>query len=192
MRKPTHILISLFALMLLSFGVNAQVQSSQSRLNIGKNANPKVTTATPVTGYVSSTKVPNEIKVNKNSAVTEFYRDLLLQKTNKVISPKVTYTATAEKTSDDHLFFDDEISISNIYPNPANEYATLDFRLKSNKTAKVSFINILGGTVGEYNLNSLDRSLRIETRSWDNGIYFYQLVLDGKKVATKKLLVRHN
>jgi hypothetical protein len=33
--------------------------------------------------------------------------------------------------------------------------------------------------------------LRVDTTVMPTGLYFYQLSLEGKKVATKKMLVRH-
>lgn len=182
---------SFVAMMLLaSFGWT-QAQESQSRLNIGKNVNPSKISTQPVSSYISKGVLPSEISVNSNSVINEFYKDLLLKNTNKVISPKTVYVA--ESIGKDRLYVDDEISISNIYPNPANDLAYIDYKLKSSiKPAKVSFYNILGGQVGDFNLDSFDTKLTIQTRTWDNGVYFYQLIIDGKKVATKKLLVRHN
>ncbi|WP_162628135.1 T9SS type A sorting domain-containing protein [Arcticibacterium luteifluviistationis] len=184
-------LFSFAALMLVAFFGMAQTQGSQSRLNIGKNPNPSKITTQPVSSYIKKGELPSEIFVNSNSVINEFYKDLLLRNTSKVISPKAVYEA--ESISKDKLYVDNEISISNIYPNPANDIAYLDYRLDSSrKTAKVSFYNILGGQVGDFNLETFENRLSVQTRTWDNGVYFYQLILDGKKVATKKLLVRHN
>ncbi|MGR3809187.1 T9SS type A sorting domain-containing protein [Jiulongibacter sp. NS-SX5] len=176
---------------LLFVGLSAHAQS-QSRLNIGQDAKPtSVSSKKPVTSLVVNGNVPKEINVNKNSAVTNFYRDLLLTKnTSSKNEAKVTFTS--ETIAEDKLFVNDNVSVSNIYPNPANDYAHLDYRIKSGAKAKVSFLNLLGGTVADFDLDSFDNRLNVETRKWDNGIYFYQLLIDGKKVATKKLLVRHN
>lgn len=192
MQMSKHIkLFSCAALVLLaSFGL-ANAQGNQSRLNIGKNPSPSKISTQPVSSYISKGALPSEISVNSNSVINEFYKDLLLKNTSKVISPKAVYEA--ENLSKDRLFVDNELSISNIYPNPANDVAYLDYKLNnSNKAAKVSFHNILGGQMGDYDLDSFDNKLTVQTRTWDNGVYFYQLILDGKKVATKKLLVRHN
>ena len=56
----------------------------------------------------------------------------------------------------------------------------------------MSFYNLLGHEVANYELDKFDRKLKVQTTNWDSGIYLYQLVVDGKKVVTKKLLVRHN
>lgn len=184
-------LFSFVAILLLASYGSVVAQGSQSRLNIGKNPNPSKISTQPVSSYISKGELPSEISVNNNSVINEFYKDLLLKNTSKVISPKATYEA--ESLAKDKLYVDNEISISNIYPNPANDLAHIDYKLNSSsKPAKVSFYNILGGQVGDFKLDSFDNKLTVQTRTWDNGVYFYQLILDGKKVATKKLLVRHN
>lgn len=191
MQKSHKIAYSFLAFMLMASLAMAQVQSGKSRLDIGKNADPSTISTKPVSSFIIKGKVPSEISVNSNSAINDFYRDLLLKNANKVVTPKLVTVPEAD--AKDKLFVDDEISVSNIYPNPAHEFASLDYTLRnSRKEARVSFYNILGGTVGDYQLDSFGNNLRIRTGEWDNGIYFYQLMVDGKKVATKKLLVRHN
>ena len=192
MRSVKNILFSILSLMLSLSFATAQVQSGQSRLNIGKNPIPSTISTKPVSAYIVRGKVPSEITVNSNTAINAFYRDLLVKNTSsKVIIAKSSFKL--EIVNENKLYVDKDLTISNIYPNPAHEFAIIDYNLKdSRKNAKISFSNILGGSVGEYNLDSFDNSLRISTENWDNGIYFYQLILEGKKVATKKLLVRHS
>lgn len=192
MYNSKNILFSLLAFLLSASFAAAQVQNGQSRLNIGLNVKPSTVSTTPISSYIVRGNVPTEISVSNKAAINAFYKDLLLTKSNKVeVVAKSVYIP--EHISNDKLYEDRELSISNIYPNPANDFAVLDYSLRSsNKEAKVTFLNILGGTVGEYKLDSFDNNIRIRTDSWDNGIYFYQLIIEGKKVATKKLLVRHN
>jgi hypothetical protein len=100
---------------------------------------------------------------------------------------------TENAESDDNLMFANEhIAVSNIYPNPANDYAEIAYQYTGSvNEAKLVLINVLGSPVAEYELAKNDRKLRIATSDMMTGYYFYQLSLDGKKVATKKLLVRH-
>ena len=191
MHNAKNILFSFLAFVLTTSVAVAQVQGNQSRLNIGKDAKPAKISNTPISSFVRNT-VPSEVSVNNNSAITEFYKDLLLKPSNKVVVADVRTDYEPKLPSKDYLYVTENLSISNIYPNPANDFATLDYSLSSNKEVKVAFYNILGGRVADYELDSFDNQLRVQTRKWDNGIYLYQLMLDGKKVATKKLLVRHN
>jgi hypothetical protein len=90
------------------------------------------------------------------------------------------------------LYTSERITVSNIYPNPASEFAELDYSIQNSvRDAKVIFYNVLGSQVAEFVLDKSDRKLRINTREMPTGVYFYQLAVDGKKVATKKMLVRH-
>ncbi|UBM58864.1 T9SS type A sorting domain-containing protein [Marinilongibacter aquaticus] len=189
MRKYAKILFTSILLVATLTQVSAQV--AQSRLNIGKNPEPKSVNTNKVASFSVKNDVPKEIKVDKNSAVTAFYRDLLLNRGESISISTVSNTVR-EKQNEDQLFSDKLINISNIYPNPANDVATIDYNLKSGGAAKVSFLNLLGGNIAEYDLRTGNNSLKVQTRNWENGIYFYQLILDGRKVATKKLLVRHN
>ena len=94
--------------------------------------------------------------------------------------------------SEDQLYISDKITVSNIYPNPASEYAELDYNISAEvRDAKLIFYNVLGSKMNEYALSKNSRKLRVDTTVMPTGLYFYQLSVDGKKVATKKMLVRH-
>lgn len=96
------------------------------------------------------------------------------------------------RSSDEQLYSSDRITVSNVYPNPASEFAEIDYTVQSSvRDAKVIIYNVLGSPVAEYVLDKNDRKLRINTREMPTSVYFYQLSVDGKKVATKKMLVRH-
>lgn len=98
----------------------------------------------------------------------------------------------AQAKVEELLYVNDKISVSNIYPNPASEYAELDFNISpAVREAKLIFYNVLGSQMDQFTLNKNDRKLRVNTRDMPTGLYFYQLSVDGKKVATKKMLVRH-
>lgn len=88
------------------------------------------------------------------------------------------------------MFANEHIVVSNVYPNPASESAEIDYALTSGD-AKITLLNVLGTPVAEYTLDRNDRKLRIPTRTMETGVYLYLLSIDGRKVATKKLLVRH-
>lgn len=193
MKAINYILMTFLTLIISVGSISAQVSTSRSRLDIGTKPNTPSAPAVPVTPYINKGKVNSSIKVNQNAALNAFYRDLLLNKsTVKTNIPVKTVNYTAEKTTEDKLYNDNNITVSNVYPNPASEYAHFDYRLNdSRQQAKLSVINLLGKTLDEYSLNPNENKLSISTRQWDNGVYFYQLILDGKKVATKKLIVRH-
>lgn len=172
-----------------SFAAIAQSSNESSRLNVG--ANPKLPNVkSDFNGYLVRA-VPSEVSYSKSAAVSDFYKKLLItsKKTTKP-TPKVVFN---NKEMEDYLFSNEKVVVSNVYPNPANDFAYIDFKVKERSSkASISFHNIVGGQLSAVNLDPLDDKIAVSTRNWDNGIYFYQLIVDGKKVATKKLLVRHN
>lgn len=188
-------LLCAFALYSTSLA-QAQVVAGKSRLNVGQT--PKKTNVSvlaPVRNYAVSTKVPTEVRLNNTGAVNEFYRQLLLTNPSKPTASKqeVRSVSNPSEGSDEFLYNSDKLRISNVYPNPANDFAKFDYKISTNNTkANLTIYNLLGTKMGNYELNTFDNELEVSTRNWDSGVYLYQLVLDGKKVATKKLLVRHN
>ena len=94
--------------------------------------------------------------------------------------------------TEDRLFSSEKLTVSNIYPNPADDHADIDYVISSQVgEAKITFYNVLGSEMKEEILEKDQRKVRISTKEWNNGIYLYQLSSDGKSLVTKKLLVRH-
>lgn len=84
-----------------------------------------------------------------------------------------------------------DLKVSNAYPNPIANTATIDYSFgNAEHTARIIILNILGNQVLEHTLPPNENSIKIPTDLLANGIYFYTLQLDGKNVATKKMVVR--
>ena len=193
-------LLVLIGLTLLSNMALAQVEKGKSRLDIGKK--PSTTSKAPVQklNFVSK-PMPKEIKLDKPTVVNQYFRNALLNGSSKPAIVKASnnesVTSTFDKSvaseSNDRLFSNEKLTVSNIYPNPANDFANIDYAITGNvNDASMSFYNLLGTEVANYELDKNERKLKVPTSNWDSGVYLYQLVVDGKKVVTKKLLVRHN
>lgn len=96
-----------------------------------------------------------------------------------------------ENTNNDkYLFYNDRIQVSHVYPNPASDFVDLDYQVAGNQELRVSFYNVLGEQVKEFALDRDQRTIRVSLRDFSNGMYLYQLFIDGRSVATKKLIVR--
>ncbi|QJD80067.1 T9SS type A sorting domain-containing protein [Spirosoma rhododendri] len=181
-----------------------------SRLELGRTgATPKSTAGGLPNQRFSLVKKPatasldRALSVSKNAPINAYYRSLLVARAGAKAGARTTAAEAAGSVegkitkevseSDDNLMFANEhIAVSNIYPNPANDYAEISYQYTGAvNEAKLVLINVLGSPVAEYELAKNDRKLRIATSDMMTGYYFYQLSLDGKKVATKKLLVRH-
>lgn len=181
----------------------AQTSQNGSRLNMGADKkasveNLKFNTFPGVLDY-------KPLSLKNPKALNNFYRSLFFANNAEIEKGIAVYTDNSEintdkrlpapesnSKSDEQLFTNEKITISNIYPNPASEYAELDYIIQPGvREAKVIIYNILGSQMDEYDLRKTDKKLRVNTREMPTGLYFYQLSLDGKKVATKKMLVRH-
>lgn len=77
----------------------------------------------------------------------------------------------------------------NLYPNPAKDIITLNFNDVTAKGAKFRVYNTIGELVFEFtqNINS-NSSVKINTSSFDNGIYFLEINIDNQK-ATKRFSI---
>jgi hypothetical protein len=85
-----------------------------------------------------------------------------------------------------------DMKISNAYPNPIVSSASIDYFMDTYEehAAKILVMNLLGNKVMEFELMGGEHSINIPADELSNGIYFYTLQLDGKNVATKKIVVR--
>jgi len=84
-----------------------------------------------------------------------------------------------------------DVKLSEIYPNPSNRVAQLDYTLVNPKVkAKISVTSFIGNPIAEYELNSNNNSLVINVSDFQPGVYFYTLFVDNKNVVTKKLQVK--
>lgn len=208
-----HIFYFLYILLLGAIATGSvYAQEKGSRLNMAGKNKPTVPNRKSPLSF-SPYKVSNQpLILEKSSAVSTYYRTLLFGNTHdtaalsedgrevetseasapQVMSPKpVSFENSSQEN--ENLYVNDRIAVKNLYPNPANEYALLQYNMGLDiKDAKVSLYNVLGATVKEYSLNRQSQQLHVDTRQLPNGVYFYQLTVDGQKVATKKLLVRHH
>jgi Secretion system C-terminal sorting domain len=180
-RLIQHIAI-LFAVLSVSLTAFAQRELDKSRLNVGQT--PKKTTDLNLLTF-KPVKVTTG-GVNLKTSYSKYYRDRLLVSNSKGAEAKVVSNPAVEVTSE-------KIIISNIYPNPASQYATIDYTIQRNfNEATISFYNLLGKQIGEFDLNKSSDKLRVNVSNWESGIYMYKLTVDGRKVSTKKLLVNRN
>jgi len=201
-----NILLSFLLINFCLGALLAQDTLKGSRLNLGSK---KKTTVAHSSKFVLSPNnyAPKPFESKTPAALNSYYRALLfpevkasstgIHKEPAVVSVQHdsgTLSGIEDKSvaQEEFLYSSDQISVSNIYPNPASEKAEIDYNITGNiREAKLLIYNVLGTSVGSYTLNRMDRKLYINTRDMPTGVYFYQLSVEGKKVATKKMLVRH-
>lgn len=187
--------------------------SSLSATNRNTGSSFTTTRKLPFLTLPVSAGLDRMVSLNKTSAINAYYRSLLIapgtattvtKPATRPAQPETTAAVAAEtrpspeeslrveRSQEDRLFANDRIVVSNVYPNPASDYAEIDYQITApTGEARIIVSDILGSPIAEYTLESNERKVRIGTREFPTGMYFYRLSLDGKKVATKKLLVQH-
>lgn len=96
-----------------------------------------------------------------------------------------------EKDQKPIIFHSKDITIQDVYPNPVQDLAYMDYRIHNESvTAKVVIHNILGRAINEFELSPFEDRVKIQTEEFVSGIYFYTLYLNNNGVLTRKLVVR--
>ncbi len=89
------------------------------------------------------------------------------------------------------VFQNREITINDVYPNPAQDEAIIDYKINHDLVkAKIVMYNILGKPVGDFELPAGDTEIKIQTDELPSGIYFYTLYVNSGGVLTRKIVVR--
>ncbi len=108
----------------------------------------------------------------------------------EILTHEVTYSVEGDQSSQ-ALYISDQLIFNEIYPNPVREYAIINYKVNDPETkAKILLHNVLGSVVGTYGLPVLEQVLKIDTKEFNPGVYFYTLFIDGDGILTKKLIIR--
>ncbi len=84
-----------------------------------------------------------------------------------------------------------DITIYDVYPNPATDHAMVDYTLHNEKLeAKLVIHNVLGSHLVDHTLSYQENRVKIGTETLPPGVYFYTIYLDNEGVLTRKLVVR--
>lgn len=98
------------------------------------------------------------------------------------------YAVSSELSTD---FSHKDIKLGDIYPNPSNRVAQLDYTVVNPKAkAKITVTSFIGNPIAEYDLDPTRNSLVIQVSDFQPGVYFYTLYVNNKNVVTKKLQVK--
>ena len=98
------------------------------------------------------------------------------------------YSVSSEPKTD---FSHKDVKLGDIYPNPSNRVAQLDYTVVNPKAkAKITVTSFIGNPIAEYDLDPTRNSLVIHVADFQPGVYFYTLFVENKNVVTKKLQVK--
>ena len=81
--------------------------------------------------------------------------------------------------------------LSQSYPNPCGSHAVISYQLPRSSEVSLSVYDVSGRLVEELVSGGVEagyHSVRLDTKSYVSGVYFYRLAA-GNKLFTKKLIV---
>jgi len=132
------------------------------------------------------------LDLKQNSYITQILKSNYAKPSSTTIVAPLQDRKLVEENSNNanYLFLNDRIQVSHAYPNPASDFLDIDYQVVGNQELRLGFYNVLGEQVKEYTLDRDQKTLRISLRDFSSGMYLYQLIVDGRSVATKKIIVR--
>ena len=77
----------------------------------------------------------------------------------------------------------------NLYPDPTNDEAYLDYQLTEGQNGKVMLFNITGQLLAEFALSNESNKLTINTSKYKSGIYFYKVIVNNNVIENEKLII---
>jgi len=84
----------------------------------------------------------------------------------------------------------ENVRLSDVYPNPVNAISSINYKFDNSfGTAKIVFYNVLGKEVKQIALTAKEGTEKIMKGEFEEGIFFYSVVVDNKTIATKKFVV---
>ena len=132
------------------------------------------------------------LDLKQNSYLTQIMKSSFAKaSTTNIVGQNQDRKLVEENSNNpNYLFFNDRIQVSHAYPNPASDFLDIDYQVVGNQDLRLGFYNVLGEQVKEFSLDRDQKTLRISLRDFATGMYLYQLSIDGRSVATKKIIVR--
>jgi agmatine/peptidylarginine deiminase len=79
------------------------------------------------------------------------------------------------------------------YPNPASNTFVIPFDLIENASIKIIITDILGKEMFTITKNNLQAGMykeAIDASNFNNGVYFYSMIVNGIKISTRKLIIQ--
>jgi hypothetical protein len=81
--------------------------------------------------------------------------------------------------------------MSEAYPNPANHHTSIDYDFNGYRNSRIVIYNLLGSAVEQLDVSGKAGTAKFNTSMYNEGIYFYSLVINNEVVRTQKLIIRH-
>ncbi|MBM3436071.1 MAG: T9SS type A sorting domain-containing protein [Bacteroidetes bacterium] len=82
-------------------------------------------------------------------------------------------------------------TISDPYPNPANQFVRFDYQISEPILANLKIYSLIGSLVSELTLSSVQGTIQVETVKLEEGFYFFVLQIASSEVKTGRFMVKH-
>lgn len=82
----------------------------------------------------------------------------------------------------------DNVSAFNVYPNPANTFFNVALELVNDKNATITITDLLGREITRKDVT--DATTVFNTKTLNSGIYFVNVLSEGKVIANSKLIIK--
>jgi len=104
----------------------------------------------------------------------------------------ISFTAEFHITPTSIKELTDKIQFSNAYPNPANDICNFNYEIPTGiENTQLVIYNLIGSSMLQENNLQQKGTIKINTSTYPEGIYFYSLIVENKTLFTKKFIVRH-
>lgn len=173
--------------------VNQEVDGSTNSFCFGINCYPP---------WVNESAVADTVKVGQTNK--SFYADYYPEGNggltsityeffdNITLGVPVSAKATIEFGISGTPVYTDKLVFKGPYPNPASQSASFEYNFPSSSNNAVLIIrNMLGVEMENITFENQNGKKTIDVSSYASGIYFYSLVVDGKVLQSKKMVVKH-
>lgn len=111
---------------------------------------------------------------------------------NVTFGVPVSSKATIEFLISANGINEDKLVFKGPFPNPASASTNFEYNLPaSHNNAQLIIRNMLGVDVENITLESRSNKKSINVSNYPSGIYFYTLIVDGKVIQSKKLIIKH-
>ena len=165
-----------------SFGgseFNAYIIKTDSLGNSGCNEQNRTFTEMDITSLLTVTNPTPNVYIDasivaKNTQTTVYNPGL--------ITNTLCFTTDVNETEK----LKDEFKI---YPNPNNGNFNLKYKLKQDEAGIVNIMDITGKLVLSYALEKNENNLSIYSNELNNGVYLFQIVINGNVVSADKLII---
>lgn len=150
--------------------------------------------------YQSSVSVSDPLVYQANEIDNDFYGDYWPNGVPGTAVMKYTFYKTYDPTDSVQLTVNYVAEVQSVenskpatlgaaYPNPAKDFTSFEYNLNSGSSGAIQIYDMTGNLVRSKALTESSGNVKMNLEDLTAGVYFYSFVVDGKAIATKRLVV---